>query len=358
MKLGRTNVNKFLVEEQSRNPALGGDFLMLISDVVRACKTVSGAISRGALTAYPSDGGAEGSPAELQTRLTELAHSAIVHHCEWGGHLAAMSSEQTDAVLPIPGEYPRGKYLLLFDALDGSPNVDVNMSVGSIFSILRCADDCAEPTAEDFLQPGVNQVAAGYALYGPSSMLVLTVGTGVHGFTFDRDIGEYILTQANLKVAEDAGEFAINASNERFWEPPVRRYVTECHAGKTGIRGKDFTMRWVASLVAEVHRILMRGGVFMYPRDTREINRPGRLRLMYEANPMALIIEQAGGLASTGRERILDVAPTGLEQRTPVFLGSLHEVERLAHYHREYDDGNDQPYTSPLFSTRTLFREQ
>jgi fructose-1,6-bisphosphatase len=185
-------------------------------------------------------------------------------------------------------------------------------------------------------------------------MIVITLGTGVHGFTLDPEIGAYILTHPSLSIAEDTQEFAINASNQRFWEPPVRRYVEECLAGRSGVRGKDFNMRWIASLVAEVHRILMRGGLFMYPADTRDPAKPGRLRLLYEANPMAMLIEQAGGAASTGRGRIQEVVPVSLHQRVPVILGSRNEVMRLARYHGEFDRG-EVAFTSPLFNERTLF---
>jgi fructose-1,6-bisphosphatase I/sedoheptulose-1,7-bisphosphatase len=215
-----------------------------------------------------------------------------------------------------------------------------------------------EPKAQDFLQPGAEQVCAGYAIYGPTTMLVLTLGHGVHGFTLDREIGEFILTHPDLRIAPAANEFAINASNQRFWEPPVKRYITECLAGRSGPRAKDFNMRWIASFVAEVHRILMRGGLFMYPKDNKDPAKPGRLRLLYEGNPMAFLVEQAGGAASTGRGRILEVQPEGLHQRVPVILGSKDEVERIARYHGEHDRGVDQPFTSPLFNERSLFVQQ
>ena len=357
MLFGRTNVNKFLVEEQRRNPALAGDFSMLVSDIVRSCKTISQSVSRGALAGVLGDAGSDNVQGEAQKKLDVLANDSFLHHCEWGGHLAALASEEMDEILPIPATHPRGAYLLVFDPLDGSSNIDVNLSVGSIFSILRCPGDIENPTEADFLQPGTQQVAAGYAIYGPATMLVLTVGNGVHGFTLDREIGEFLLTHPDLKVTPATKEFAINTSNERFWEPPVRRYVEECLAGKTGERGKDFNMRWIASMVAEVHRILMRGGVFMYPRDTKDPSKPGRLRLLYEANPMAMIIEQAGGRASTGRQDILQLQPESLHQRVPVILGSREEVERLERYHSEYDRGEDKPFTSPLFGTRSLFSD-
>jgi fructose-1,6-bisphosphatase I/sedoheptulose-1,7-bisphosphatase len=265
-----------------------------------------------------------------------------------------MASEELDDPYAIPSEYPRGKYLLVFDPLDGSSNIDVNVSVGSIFSILRAPEGAGEhPDPEAFLQPGTQQVAAGYAIYGPSTMLVITVGNGVHGFTLDPKLGEFILTRENIRIPETASEFAINASNQRFWEPAVARYVDECLAGKAGPRGRDFNMRWVASLVAETHRILTRGGVFLYPRDNKDLAKPGRLRLLYEANPVAFVVEQAGGLASTGSDRILDVVPTGLHQRIPLIFGAVEEVERIAKYHVE---AADEPIDTPLYGTRGLFR--
>ena len=235
----------------------------------------------------------------------------------------------------IPNRYPKGEYLLLFDPLDGSSNIDVNVSVGTIFSVLRCPDGVTEPTEADFLQPGAQQLAAGYAVYGPSTILVLTTGSGTHSFTLDREVGSFVLTGRNLRIPEETSEFAINMSNIRHWQPPMRRYIDELLAGKTGPRGRDFNMRWVASMVADVHRILTRGGIFMYPRDLKDPSKPGRLRLMYEANPMSFIVEQAGGAATTGLMRMLDVQPTELHQRVPVFLGSKKEVERVTRYHAE-----------------------
>jgi fructose-1,6-bisphosphatase I / sedoheptulose-1,7-bisphosphatase len=288
-------------------------------------------------------------------KLDVASNDVILKGCEWGGLVAGMASEELDDPYPIPAEFPRGRFLLIFDPLDGSSNADVNVSVGTIFSILR-HDKKDAPKVEDFLQKGVEQVAAGYAIYGPSTMLVLTVGKGTHGFTLDREVGNFILTHPDLRIPEDTSEFAINTSNARFWEAPVHRYVTECQDGKSGERGKDFNMRWIASMVAEVHRILVRGGVFMYPRDTRDPEKPGRLRLMYEASPIGFLIEQAGGGASTGRQRILELLPHQLHQRVPVILGSKNEVDRIARYHWEHDKGIDRRYSSPLFNERSLFR--
>jgi fructose-1,6-bisphosphatase I/sedoheptulose-1,7-bisphosphatase len=257
-----------------------------------------------------------------------------------------MASEEMEAPYAIPAEYPKGRYLLAFDPLDGSSNIEVNAPVGSIFSVLRASES-------GFLQPGSQQVCAGYAIYGPSTMLVLTFGRGVHGFTLDREIGEFIYTHPDLRVPEETGEFAINSSNSRFWEPAVKRYVDECLAGRSGPRGRDFNMRWIASLVAEAHRILMRGGVFLYPRDEREASRSGRLRLLYEANPIGMVIEQAGGRASTGYGPVLEVEPGSLHQRTGFVFGARREVERIEQYHRDF---NKREYDAPLFGTRGLFR--
>jgi fructose-1,6-bisphosphatase I len=274
---------------------------------------------------------------ETQKKLDIITNDIMVQSLEWTGHLAGMASEEMEELLTIPANYPRGKYLILFDPLDGSSNIDINVSVGTIFSILRAPEGCENPTLEDFLQPGTEQVCAGYTIYGPTTMMVFTSGHGVNGFTLDRNIGEFVLTHPDMKIAGDTEEFAINMSNQRFWEAPVKRYIDECIQGSEGTRGKDFNMRWVAAMVAEVHRILMRGGIFMYPMDEkmRAKGLTGKLRLMYEANPMSYIIEQAGGMSSTGRERIMDIQPDGLHQRVPVILGSKNEVERVVSYHQE-----------------------
>ncbi|HEX9180364.1 MAG TPA: class 1 fructose-bisphosphatase [Burkholderiales bacterium] len=330
----RTTLTQFIIEE-GRVAGASGDFSSLLNDIVTACKVISNAVNKGALIGVLGSQGSENVQGEVQKKLDVICNDVLIRSNEWAGHLAGMASEEMEDIYRIPGRYPLGKYLLVFDPLDGSSNTDVNISVGTIFSILRAPVAAREARMEDFLQPGVKQVCAGYALYGPSTMLVLTTGHGVNGFTLDRDVGEFILTHPGMRIPEDTREFAINASNERFWEPPVQRYVDECLAGRTGPRGADFNMRWIASMVAEVHRILNRGGVFMYPRDTKDPSKPGRLRLMYEANPMSFIVEQAGGMASTGRERILEVSPSDLHQRVPVILGSKNEVERLVRYHAE-----------------------
>jgi fructose-1,6-bisphosphatase len=353
-----TTLTKFIIGEQRKYSHATGGFTALVNDIRLACKRIANLIGKGALGGAHAAAAEENIQGERQMKPDVMANDIFLRTNEWGGHLAAMISKELEAVYPIPAQYPRGRYLLVFDPLDGSSNIDVNGTVGSIFSVLRCAEGVTEPTAKDFLQPGTEQACAGYAIYGPTTMLVLTLGHGVHGFTLDRELGEFMLTHPDLRIPAGTSEFAINTSNERFWEPPVKRYISECLAGASGPRAKDFNMRWIASLVAEVHRILMRGGLFLYPKDSKDPARAGRPRLLYEANPMALLIEQAGGAASTGRGRILEVEPDGLHQRAPVILGSKDEVERIARYHDEHERGVDQPYTSPLFNTRSLFVQQ
>jgi fructose-1,6-bisphosphatase I len=270
---------------------------------------------------------------EVQKKLDIIANEVLIEANEWGGHLAAMASEEMDGIYVVPNRYPQGEYLLLFDPLDGSSNIDVNVSIGTIFSVLQKPEGTAGVTEQDFLQPGSRQVAAGYCVYGPQTTLVLTLGYGVAVFTLDREQGSFVLTAENVSIPADTKEFAINMSNMRHWDAPVRRYIDECLAGKEGPRTKDFNMRWIASMVADVHRILTRGGIFLYPWDKREPNKPGKLRLMYEANPMAWLIEQAGGAATNGRQRILDIQPQGLHDRVSVILGSRNEVERVTGYH-------------------------
>jgi fructose-1,6-bisphosphatase I / sedoheptulose-1,7-bisphosphatase len=350
---GTRTLTRFLIEEQRRgNNGISG-CTALLNDVRLACKRISSLIGKGALAGALGHAGSVNVQGESQMKLDVMANDIFLKTNEWGGQLAGMLTEELEAPYAIPAEFPRGRYLLLFDPLDGSSNIDVNMAVGSIFSVLRCPEGVEEPTEADFLQPGTAQVCAGYAIYGPSTMLVLTTGQGVNGFTLDREIGEFMLTHPNMTIPESTSEFAINASNSRHWEPAIKRYINECLAGKNGPRGRDFNMRWVASLVAETHRILMRGGVFMYPRDRKDLTKPGRLRLLYEANPIGFIVEQAGGRASTGQHPILEVQPSSLHQRISFVFGARAEVERIERYHRDH---NEFEYEAPLFGTRTLFR--
>jgi fructose-1,6-bisphosphatase I/sedoheptulose-1,7-bisphosphatase len=360
----RQTLTQYLIEQRRRFPEASGELNALILDVSIACKGIARAVAFGELGDASGNvlgslsGGDVNVQGEVQKKLDVVSNEMFIRTAEWSGHLAGMASEEMEAPYQIPAAYQRGKYLLVFDPLDGSSNIDVNVSVGSIFSILRAPQEAVDSgrdvTEADFLQPGATQVAAGYALYGPVTMLMLTVGDGVVGFTLDPNLGEFKVTHPNVKVPADTHEFAINSSNSRFWEPPVKRYVDEALAGKPGPRGKDFNMRWIASMVAEAHRILMRGGVFMYPRDTKDASKPGRLRLLYEANPIGYLMEQAGGRASTGRQAVLGVKPSSLHQRIGLIFGSKNEVERIERYHHEpatRDSGN------PLFAERSLFRD-
>ena len=337
----RTSLTQYLVEKQRHDKALPAELRLLIEIVSRACKTISHAVSKGALGEVLGSLESENVQGEVQKKLDVLSNSVLLEANEWGGHLAAMASEEMETIHLIPHRYPKGEYLLLFDPLDGSSNIDVNVSIGTIFSVLKAPANASgrEITEEDFLQPGSAQVAAGYAIYGPQTMLVLTVGDGVVGFTLDREMGSWVLTHDEITVPEDAREFAINMSNARHWAPPVKRYIDECLAGQTGPRKKDFNMRWVASMVTDIHRLLMRGGVFMYPWDAREPSKPGKLRLMYEANPMSMLVEQAGGLATNGQMRILDIEPQTLHERVSVVIGSKNEVDRATDYHHQEANG-------------------
>ncbi len=330
----RPALTQFLIERQ-RAGRINADLRLLIETIARACKAISTRVNKGPLGGGYGSAGSENVQGEMQKTLDVLSNEILLEANEWGGNLAALVSEEMENPAPIPTHYPRGEYLLLIDPLDGSSNIDVNISVGTIFSVLRCPAGAdgkpCDPDERAFLQPGRRQVAAGFAVYGPTTLLVLTVGDGSYGFTLDRETYTFVLTHPELRIPADTAEFAINTSNMRRWEPPVKRYIDECLAGKDGPRGKDFNMRWVASMVADVFRVLSRGGIFMYPRDSK--NKDGRLRLMYEANPMSFVVEQAGGAATDGRTPILDLQPRQLHQRVAVILGSKNEVERLTSYH-------------------------
>jgi fructose-1,6-bisphosphatase I len=325
-----TTLTKFLIQRQ-RDGKIDADLRLLIETCARACKAISIQVSKGALIDSGGLVGTHNIQNEAQKKLDVLSNEILIEANEWGGSLAAVASEEMEAPLPIPLPHPRGQYLLLIDPLDGSSNIDVNISIGTIFSVLRCPKGVEEADEKAFLQPGRDQVAAGFALYGPTTLLIVTVGDGSHEFMLDPYVGSFVLTRADIQIPADTAEFAINASNMRRWEAPIKRYIDECLVGKDGVRGKDFNMRWVASMVADVYRVLSRGGIFMYPRDSK--NTDGRLRLMYEGNPMALIVEQAGGAATNGSQRILDVQPERLHQRIGVVLGSKNEVERVTRYH-------------------------
>ena len=329
------SLTRYLVEQQRAKGRIPSELRLLLEVVARACKSISHAVNKGALGDVLGTAGSENVQGEVQKKLDIIANDVLIEANEWGGHLAAMASEEMDSIHVVPNRYPQGEYLLMFDPLDGSSNIDVNVSIGTIFSVLKKADANTAVTEADFLQPGTQQVAAGYCVYGPQTTLVLTVGDGVAMFTLDREQGSFVLTQENVKIPEDTKEFAINMSNMRHWAEPVKRYIDECLEGEEGPRGKNFNMRWIASMVADVHRILTRGGVFMYPWDKREPGKAGKLRLMYEANPMSWLVEQAGGASTNGQQRILELKPTQLHERVSVILGSKSEVERVTRYHTE-----------------------
>ena len=330
----RISLTQYLIEQQRLHDNIPGQLRLLIEVVARACKRISISVNKGALGDVLGTAGSENVQGEVQKKLDIIANEVLIEANEWGGALAAMASEEMEGIYVVPNRYPQGEYLLLFDPHDGSSNIDVNVSIGTIFSVLKKPDGSAGVSEADFLQPGKQQVAAGYCVYGPQTTLVLTVGDGVAMFTLDREQGSFVLTQDGVQIPEDTKEFAVNMSNMRHWAPPMKRYIDECLAGKTGPRGKDFNMRWIASMVADVHRILTRGGVFMYPWDQREPEKAGKLRLMYEANPMSFLVEQAGGAATNAAQRILDIEPGKLHQRVSVVLGSKNEVERVTAYHQ------------------------
>jgi fructose-1,6-bisphosphatase I len=331
----RVSLTRYLIEQQRQHGHIPAELRLLVEVVARACKRISISVDKGALGDVMGSAESENVQGEIQKKLDIIANEVLIEANEWGGHLAAMASEEMEGIYVVPNRFPQGEYLLLFDPLDGSSNIDVNVSIGTIFSVLKKTGSHEGVSETDFLQPGTQQVAAGYCIYGPQTTLVLTVGDGVAMFTLDREQGSFMLTQENIRIPDDTKEFAINMSNMRHWAPPVARYIDECLAGKTGPRGKDFNMRWIASMVADVHRILSRGGVFMYPWDKREPEKAGKLRLLYEANPMGFIVEQAGGAATNGTRRILELPPAKLHERVAVFLGSKNEVERVTGYHGE-----------------------
>jgi fructose-1,6-bisphosphatase I len=341
----RVSLTQYLVEQQREHGHIPAQLRLLIEIVARACKRIAISVNKGALgdVLGTTENSSENVQGEVQKKLDVISNEVLIEANEWGGHLAAMASEEMDTIHVVPNRYPQGEYLLLFDPLDGSSNIDVNVSIGTIFSVLRKVTNHRGVSEEDFLQPGKQQAAAGYCVYGPQTTLVITVGEGVSMFTLDRETGSWVLTDEHVQIPADTKEFAINMSNMRHWDTPVRRYIDECLEGKDGPRGKDFNMRWIASMVADVHRILTRGGIFMYPWDKREPDKPGKLRLMYEANPMAFLVEQAGGQATNGRQRILDLTPTKLHERVSVVLGSKNEVQRVTDYHSAANAAEAEP---------------
>lgn len=318
-------LSQFL-EQKSGN--LTSELAQVIETIGNTCKAIDQLLQKGALAGVLGSAQHENVQGEEQKKLDVISNDYLIDALKVHPHVGGLASEELDEFTPAQ---ENGEFLVLFDPLDGSSNIDINMCVGTIFSILPAKN--AVTKAEDFMQPGINQAAAGYVLYGPSTMMALTVGAGVAFFTFDPETQEFLLTSENIQVAADTKEYAINASNQRHWEEPVKRYIAELQEGKTSVRGKDFNMRWVACMVGDIHRILCRSGIFLYPYDTKDPQKAGRLRLMYEANPMSMLMEQAAGASTTGHVRILEIQPTELHQRVPVVIGSKNEVDLVTHYH-------------------------
>lgn len=323
--MSNLTLSQFLQQEKGN---LTPELAQVIDTIAATCKTIDQALQKGALAGILGSAGNENVQGETQKKLDVISNDYLIDALKVHPHVGGLASEELDDFTPAQ---ENGEYLVLFDPLDGSSNIDINMCVGTIFSILPAKN--AVTQAQDFMQAGTQQVAAGYVLYGPSTMMALTVGNGVAFFTLDPETQTFLLTTENVQVSANTQEFAINASNQRHWEQPVKQYIEELLAGKTSVREKDFNMRWVACMVGDVHRILCRGGIFLYPYDLKDPKKAGRLRLMYEANPMSMLIEQAGGASTTGRVRILEIEPTELHQRVPVIIGSKNEVERVTSYH-------------------------
>ncbi|MCT9415352.1 class 1 fructose-bisphosphatase [Acinetobacter baumannii] len=323
--MSNLTLSQFLQQEKGN---LTPELAQVIDTIAATCKTIDQALQKGALAGILGSAGNENVQGETQKKLDVISNDYLIDALKVHPHVGGLASEELDDFTPAQ---ENGEYLVLFDPLDGSSNIDINMCVGTIFSILPAKNSVTQ--AQDFMQAGTQQVAAGYVLYGPSTMMALTVGNGVAFFTLDPETQTFLLTTENVQVSADTQEFAINASNQRHWEQPVKQYIEELLAGKTSVREKDFNMRWVACMVGDVHRILCRGGIFLYPYDLKDPKKAGRLRLMYEANPMSMLIEQAGGASTTGRVRILEIEPTELHQRVPVIIGSKNEVERVTSYH-------------------------
>ena len=319
------------LDAHASNPALN-DVITTVTDVG---KTISQLLRKGALADILGEAGNQNVQGEEQKKLDVLANDLLLDALAKNSHCAGVASEELDDATPANAD---GSLLVLFDPLDGSSNIDINMAVGTIFSILPYQRQGQISENSDFLQAGNQQLAAGYLLYGTSTVLALTIADNVVMFSLDPDTNDYVLIEENVTINTDTSEYAINASNYRYWRAPMQQYIDELIAGKTGVRGRDFNTRWVAAMVGDVHRILCRGGLFTYPFDTKYANKAGKLRLMYEANPMSLLIERAGGAATDAVNRILDIAPTDIHQRVPVVLGSKNEVEYVKNLHVNYTD--------------------
>jgi fructose-1,6-bisphosphatase I len=326
-------LRQFLLNDY-RTEGLEKDLVFLLEDIATACRIISNHVRDGAFQETLGVAGSTNIQGEDQKQLDVIANDEFVEHCSNCSRVAALVSEEVDEVYWLKDKPVAGDYIVYFDPLDGSSNLGVNLSVGSIFSIVQIKDAIDASDDASVLIKGAEQICAGYAIYGPSSALVITTGHGVNGFTHQQGTGEFRLTYPDMTIPATTKEFAINASRYRLWDAPIRAYFDECIAGAEGSRGENSNMRWTASMVADIHRILVRGGVFLYPEDEGNRATGGKLRLMYEANPMGMLVEQAGGAASTGTQRIMDIQPTSHHQRVPVIMGSKDEVARIDAFHK------------------------
>ncbi|WOH37116.1 class 1 fructose-bisphosphatase [Thalassotalea fonticola] len=307
------------------------DLISLIKTVLAACKEISFRVGQGHLSGVMGSTLDENIQGEVQKELDVVSNQLLKDILLESGFVKAISSEEEDT--SVAGN-ENGKYIVSFDPLDGSSNIEINSLIGTIFSIMEAPEGMSADNPDMFKQPGVNQVCAGYVLYGPATILALTTGKGTHFYTLDKTHGSFMLTERNVMVSEETSEFAANMSNQRFWHKPMQNYINDLVAGTDGARERNFNMRWIAAMVGDVHRVLVRGGLFTYPADTKDPKKPYKLRLMYEANPMSFLIEQAGGLSVTSEGRIMEMQPTDIHQRVEVILGSKNEVEKCLSYYK------------------------
>ncbi|HXE71268.1 MAG TPA: class 1 fructose-bisphosphatase [Candidatus Nitrosotenuis sp.] len=329
-------LQRHILEEQGRHPEATGDFTRMLWDLTLALKIISREVNKAGLIEILGATDNQNVHGERVMKLDAYAQDRIYKAMDHGGHLCVMASEECEEIIPIPPHFQKGRYVLIFDPLDGSSNIDCNVSIGTIFSILRRRTPGGDGTLEDVLQKGTEQVAAGYVIYGSSTMLVYTTGAGVHGFTLDPSVGEFLLSHPNIRVPNKGKTYSINEGNSKFWDRGTKKFV-DWLKDLDQPTNRPYSLRYVGSLVADMHRTLLQGGIFMYPVDQRDPNKPPKpkLRLMYEANPMAFIMEHAGGMATTGEQRILDITPTALHQKVPLIIGSPWEVQKYLEIYRQ-----------------------
>jgi fructose-1,6-bisphosphatase I len=326
-------IERHITEQEGSHPEATGEFSRLMRDLTLAIRIITRDVRRAGLNDVLGITEDQNVHGERVKKLDTYANDVIFRAMDHGGHLCAMASEESEGIIRIPDNYKRGKYVLLFDPLDGSSNIDVNVSIGTIFSIYKRAgaDDGSHGTVADLIQAGAKQVAAGYALYGSSTVLVYTAGMGTDMFTYDPTIGEFLLSNEKIQIPHRGAQYSINEGNSAYWSAELRRYV-EWLKTPSDDGTRPYGLRYIGTAVADVHRLLHYGGIFMYPSDSKSPN--GKLRLMYEVNPLGMIIEQAGGKCSTGTGRVLDVVPTDIHERSPVYMGSTYDVDMLERFLR------------------------